>query len=78
MNNAAQFRPTLATGRAACPADQVANVLDSVEHATAAWFYTRGRPPAIMGVQRQPGINIIEVTDASASCRSSRRSCRRR
>ncbi len=45
----------------------MATVLDSVENTrTAAWFYTRegGRRAINLSVQRQPGINVIEVTDA--------------
>ncbi len=69
LNNAAQFRPIVLAYRQGRPVrlDQVATVLDSVENTrTAAWFYTRegGRRAINMGVQRQPGINIIEVTDA--------------
>jgi HAE1 family hydrophobic/amphiphilic exporter-1 len=69
LNNAAQFRPIVLAYRQGRPVrlDQVATVLDSVENTrTAAWFYTRegGRRAINMGVQRQPGINIIAVTDA--------------
>jgi HAE1 family hydrophobic/amphiphilic exporter-1 len=69
LNNAAQFRSIVIAYRQGRPVrlDQVATVLDSVENTrSAAWFYTRegGRRAINMGVQRQPGINIIEVTDA--------------
>src|SRR6478736_3554061 len=69
LNNAAQFRPIVLAYRQGRPVrlDQVATVLDSVENTrSAAWFYTRegGRRAINMGVQRQPGINIIQVTDA--------------
>jgi hydrophobic/amphiphilic exporter-1 (mainly G- bacteria), HAE1 family len=69
LNNAAQFRSIVIASRQGRPVrlDQVATVLDSVENTrSAAWFYTRegGRRAINMGVQRQPGINIIEVTDA--------------
>src|SRR3954468_15896451 len=69
LNNAAQFRPIVLAYRQGRPVrlDQVATVLDSVENTrAAAWFYARegGRRAINMGVQRQPGINIIEVTDA--------------
>jgi HAE1 family hydrophobic/amphiphilic exporter-1 len=46
--------------------NQVANVIDSVETNTqAAWLYTKkGRQRAItLQVQKQPGTNVIEVTD---------------
>jgi HAE1 family hydrophobic/amphiphilic exporter-1 len=69
LNNAAQFSSIVVAYRQGRPVrlDQVATVLDSVENTrSAAWFYTRegGRRAINMGVQRQPGINIIEVTDA--------------
>jgi HAE1 family hydrophobic/amphiphilic exporter-1 len=69
LNNAAQFRPIVVTYRKGAPVrlEEVATVLDSVEDTrNAAWYYTsKGGQRAInMGVQRQPGINIIEVTDA--------------
>jgi HAE1 family hydrophobic/amphiphilic exporter-1 len=47
--------------------DEVANVADSVETVTqAAWLYTKqGRQRAItLQVQKQPGTNVIQVTDA--------------
>jgi HAE1 family hydrophobic/amphiphilic exporter-1 len=69
LNNAAQFGSIVIAYRQGRPVrlDQVATVLDSVENTrSAAWFYTRegGRRAINMGVQRQPGINIIQVTDA--------------
>jgi hydrophobic/amphiphilic exporter-1 (mainly G- bacteria), HAE1 family len=69
LNNAEQFKSIVVAYRQGRPVrlDQVATVLDSVENTrSAAWFYTRegGRRAINMGVQRQPGINIIEVTDA--------------
>jgi HAE1 family hydrophobic/amphiphilic exporter-1 len=69
LNNAAQFKPIIVAYRDGRPIrlDQVATVVDSVENnKQAAWFYTKdgGRRAINMGVQRQPGINIIEVTDA--------------
>jgi len=69
LNDAAQFKSIVLTYRQGRPVrlEQVATVLDSVENTrSAAWFYTRegGRRAINMGVQRQPGINIIEVTDA--------------
>ncbi len=47
--------------------DQVANVIDSVETTTQrAWLYTKsGRQRAItLQIQKQPGTNVIDVTDA--------------
>jgi hydrophobic/amphiphilic exporter-1 (mainly G- bacteria), HAE1 family len=69
LNDAAQFKSIVLAYREGRPVrlEQVATVLDSVENTrSAAWFYTRdgGRRAINMGVQRQPGINIIEVTDA--------------
>src|SRR5499426_4494068 len=69
LNNAEQFRPIIVSYRQGRPVrlDQVATVLDSVENTrNASWFYTKdgGRRSINMGVQRQPGTNIIEVTDA--------------
>ena len=69
LNNAAQFRPIVVAYRQGRPIrlEQVATVLDSVENPrSGAWYYTRegGRRAINMGVQRQPGVNIIEVTDA--------------
>jgi hydrophobic/amphiphilic exporter-1 (mainly G- bacteria), HAE1 family len=69
LNNADQFKPVIVAYRQGRPVrlEQVATVLDSVENPrAAAWYYTRegGRRAINMGVQRQPGINIIEVTDA--------------
>ena len=69
LNNAEEFKPIIVSYRngRAIRLDQVANVLDSVENTRdAAWFYTKdgGRRTINMAVQRQPGTNIIEVTDA--------------
>ena len=69
LNNAEQFRPIIITYRQGAPIrlEQVANVLDSVEDTrNISWFYTRegGQRAINMQVQRQPGTNTIEVTDA--------------
>jgi HAE1 family hydrophobic/amphiphilic exporter-1 len=69
LNDAGEFKSIVVAYREGRPVrlEQVATVLDSVENTrSAAWFYTRdgGRRAINMGVQRQPGINIIEVTDA--------------
>ncbi|HKF69892.1 MAG TPA: efflux RND transporter permease subunit, partial [Vicinamibacterales bacterium] len=66
LNDASQFKSIVLAYRQGRPVrlDQVATVLDSVENTrSAAWFYTRdgGQRAINMGVQRQPGINIIEV-----------------
>jgi hydrophobic/amphiphilic exporter-1 (mainly G- bacteria), HAE1 family len=69
LDNAEEFKPVIVSYRDGRPIrlDQVATVLDSVEDTrNAAWFYTKdgGRRVINMAVQRQPGTNIIEVTDA--------------
>jgi len=69
LNNAEEFKPVIVAYRQGRPVrlDQVATVLDSVENTrNASWFYTKdgGRKAINMSVQRQPGTNIIEVTDA--------------
>src|SRR6516165_3024815 len=68
LNNADEFRPIIVAYRQGRPVrlDQVATVVDSIENTrNASWFYTKdgGRRAINMGVQRQPGTNIIEVTD---------------
>ncbi len=69
LHTAEKFRPMVITYQQGRPVrlDQVANVLDSVETVTqAAWLYTKsGRQRAItLQVQKQPGTNVIQVTDA--------------
>ena len=69
LNNAEEFKPVIVAYRQGRPVrlEQVATVLDSVENTrNASWFYTQkgGQRAINMGVQRQPGTNIIEVTDA--------------
>src|SRR5947208_337190 len=69
LNNADEFKPIIVAYRQGRPVrlEQVATVVDSIENTrNASWFYTKdgGRRSINMGVQRQPGTNIIEVTDA--------------
>src|SRR2546428_9622787 len=69
LRSAEAFRPIVVTYRQgrAIRLDQVANVIDSIETTTsAAWLYTKsGRQRSItLQVQKQPGTNVIEVTDA--------------
>src|SRR5499427_1631192 len=69
LNNADEFKRVIVAYRQGRPIrlDQVATVVDSIENTrNASWFYTKdgGRRAINMGVQRQPGTNIIEVTDA--------------
>ena len=60
------------------------DIIDSVEDdKTASWFYTHStatQRAIILGIQRQPGTNTIEVTDDSqeAAAAVPARSCRRR
>src|SRR5436309_704859 len=69
LRSAEVFRPIVVAYRQGRPIrlDQVANVIDSIETTTqGAWLYTKnGRQRAItLMVQKQPGTNVIEVTDA--------------
>jgi len=69
LKTAELFRPIVITYKNGWPVrlEQVASVVDSVETVTqAAWVYTKqGRRRAItLQVQKQPGTNVIEVTDA--------------
>ncbi len=67
--DAAAFRSMVLSYRNGRPVrlDQVATVLDSVEdNRTSSWIETPelGRPRAIgLQVSRQPGSNIIDLTD---------------
>ncbi len=69
LQSAEAFRPIVLAYRQGRPVrlTQVANVIDSIETTTqAAWLYTKsGRQRAItLQVQKQPGTNVIEVSDA--------------
>jgi hydrophobe/amphiphile efflux-1 (HAE1) family protein len=69
LMNAEAFRPVVVAYRNGAPVrlDQLANVIDSVEdNKNAAFSYTRtGVERAInLQVMKQPGSNVIEVTDA--------------
>ncbi len=68
LMNAEAFRPVVVAYRNRSPVrlEDVATVKDSVaDDKTASWFYTKtANPRAInLAVMRQPGSNIIEVTD---------------
>ena len=68
LETAENFRSIVVTYKDGRPVrlDQVANVIDSVETVTqSAWLYTKqGRRRAItLQVQKQPGTNVIDVTD---------------
>jgi multidrug efflux pump len=70
LANAAGFRPLIIAYRDGAPIRlaEVANVIDGVENAQlAGWVGSAGGSPRraiIVNVQRQPGANIIEVTDS--------------
>ena len=68
LRSAEVFRPIVLAYRNGRPVrlDQVANVLDSVEALTQrAWLYTKTGVQRVitLQVQKQPGTNVIEVTD---------------
>jgi HAE1 family hydrophobic/amphiphilic exporter-1 len=69
LNNAAEFANIIVAYRDGRPIrlNQVANVIDSVQAVTQrAWYVTKDfQDRAItLQVQKQPGTNVIEVTDA--------------
>ena len=68
LMSAAQYRSLIVAYRKGSPVrlEELGNVIDSVEDdKTASWFSTpEGTQRAIvLGIQRQPGTNTIEVTD---------------
>ena len=69
LRSAETFRPIVLAYRNGRPIrlDQVANVLDSVETTTQrAWLFTKAGQQRVitLSVQKQPGTNVIDVTDA--------------
>jgi HAE1 family hydrophobic/amphiphilic exporter-1 len=69
LNNAAEFANIIVAYRDGRPIrlNQVANVIDSVQAVTQrAWYVTKDfqRRAITLQVQKQPGTNVIEVTDA--------------
>jgi len=69
LMSAAQYRPLIVAYRKGSPVrlEDLGNVIDSVEDdKTASWFYNpEGSQRAIiLGIQRQPGTNTIQVTDS--------------
>ena len=73
--DAAAYRPLIVTYRNGAPVrlEDVGRVLDSVENDKAAGW-TNGQPSVVLAIQRQPGINTVEVvTTSSGCCRASRR-----
>ena len=69
LMSAAQYRPMIVAYRKGSPVrlEELGDVIDSVEDdKTASWFYTKDgtQRSIILGIQRQPGTNTIEVTDS--------------
>jgi HAE1 family hydrophobic/amphiphilic exporter-1 len=65
LTDAAAYRPLIVTYKNGSPARlrDLGRVIDSVENdKTAAWF--NNQRGVILSVQRQPGTNTVEVTDA--------------
>jgi len=65
LYNAASYRPIIVTYRNGSPVrlGELGRVIDSVQtDKVAAWF--NDKRGIILGVQRQPGVNTIEVVDA--------------
>jgi len=64
LTNAAAYRPLIITYRNGSPVRlaDVGRVIDSVENdKTAGW--TDGVPSVVLAIQRQPGVNTVEVVD---------------
>src|SRR5213596_1305085 len=69
LTSAAAYRSLFVTYRKGSPVrlDELGNVIDSVEDdKTSSWFYDSAgsRRSIVLAIQRQPGTNTIEVTDA--------------
>ncbi|MGH7823583.1 MAG: efflux RND transporter permease subunit [Candidatus Binatia bacterium] len=65
LRKAEDFRPLVVAYRNGAPVrlQELGGVLDSVENRrVASWF--NGKRSIILGVQRQPGANVVEVVDA--------------
>src|SRR5258706_8827035 len=68
LMSAAAYRPLVVAYRNGAPVrlQDMGTVIDGLEDGkTASWFYTRDdeQRSIILGIQRQPGTNTIEVTD---------------
>jgi HAE1 family hydrophobic/amphiphilic exporter-1 len=68
LMSAAQYRPLIVAYRNGAPVrlQDLGNVIDSVEDdKTESWLYTadESQRSIILGIQRQPGTNTIQVTD---------------
>src|ERR1019366_8891844 len=69
LMSAAAYRPLVVAYRGGVPVrlDELGRIVDSVQDdKTASWFYRHGAAnrSIILAIQRQPGTNTIEVTDA--------------
>ncbi len=65
LTNAAAFRPLVVTFRNGAPVriQDIGRAIDGVENRkVASWF--NGKRGVILGVQRQPGANVVAVVDA--------------
>ncbi len=65
LTNAEAYRPMVVTYRngAAVRIQDIGTAIDSVENTrVAAWF--KDKRAVILGIQRQPGANVVEVVDA--------------
>src|SRR5882724_11690806 len=69
LMTASQYRPLIVTYRKGSPVrlEELGSVIDSVEDdKTASWYYTpeETQRSIILGIQRQPGTNTIEVINS--------------
>jgi HAE1 family hydrophobic/amphiphilic exporter-1 len=64
LNHASMYRPLIVAYRNGSPVrlDELGNVVDSVQ-VTQMFNIFDGRPSIVLGVQRQPGTNTIEVVN---------------
>src|ERR1700746_3628495 len=68
LMSAAQYRPLVVAYRRGSPVrlEELGRIIDSVEDdKTASWFYKRegDQRAVVLGIQRQPGTNTMEVTN---------------
>src|SRR5947209_7186181 len=68
LTSAAQYKNLVVTYRKGAPVrlEELGNIIDSVEDdKTASWFSNKdeSQRAIVLGIQRQPGTNTIEVTD---------------
>jgi HAE1 family hydrophobic/amphiphilic exporter-1 len=69
LMSADAYKPVIVAYRRGSPVrlEEICKLIDSVEDdKTASWFYTRNshQRAIVLSIQRQPGTNTIEVTDA--------------